>query len=357
MSDVTDFSDWASTQFPGLAELDSLLRCFICKDFLRAPVLTSCGHTFCSACVRKYIFDNAKCPLCQTEQYESGLKRSILLEEIVLCFLKQRPDLLQVLQKRIRPKADAHVYDNTSLIVEVKSDEITDDWKEQTSVAVPFRQEMVECPVCSSIMSAEDLQTEHIDYCLNGDTPPPKIQKRPRSSFFPKSATPTKSPPSVPSVSPPPTEPETTNSDFYFNEAEKHAQSSESRKLPKLNYMALNNLKLKEKLQSLGISAVGTRPQLEARYNEYYILFNSNLDSSHPASERELRHKLNQWEAQQTSNGNASSVLSMSRTSNARYMNIESKEFDKKGWNWKYSAEYRELIEQAKEHARRKRKV
>ena len=57
---ITDPTDFAKTKIPDLEQWDTLLRCHICKDFLKVPVLTPCGHTFCSLCIRKYINNSAK---------------------------------------------------------------------------------------------------------------------------------------------------------------------------------------------------------------------------------------------------------------------------------------------------------
>lgn len=46
--DSTDPTDYPASE-PALRNLDESLRCPICKDTMRAPVLlTGCGHSFCS---------------------------------------------------------------------------------------------------------------------------------------------------------------------------------------------------------------------------------------------------------------------------------------------------------------------
>lgn len=35
--------------------MEQALRCTICCDFFKAPVLLPCSHTFCSVCVRKFM--------------------------------------------------------------------------------------------------------------------------------------------------------------------------------------------------------------------------------------------------------------------------------------------------------------
>ncbi len=46
--------EWAQTNLPSLADLEAQLQCGICHDLMDTPVdLTTCGHTFCSRCVRE----------------------------------------------------------------------------------------------------------------------------------------------------------------------------------------------------------------------------------------------------------------------------------------------------------------
>ena len=94
LSNITDPLDFKTTKIPQLFEIDSLLRCHICKEFLSAPMLTSCGHTFCSVCIRKYLIHTPKCPICAKELRESNLSRNVLLEQVVLSYRSVRDDLL-----------------------------------------------------------------------------------------------------------------------------------------------------------------------------------------------------------------------------------------------------------------------
>ena len=95
INEVSDPSDWDNCKLPSLSNLDSLLRCQICKDFLNAPVLTNCGHVFCSICIRRTISNSNKCPLCLEETYESSLRKVLILDNIVKWFNNNRNDLLK----------------------------------------------------------------------------------------------------------------------------------------------------------------------------------------------------------------------------------------------------------------------
>ena len=43
-----------------------LLRCPICIDELRAPVVLKCGHRFCDPCIRTALTVKSDCPTCRT---------------------------------------------------------------------------------------------------------------------------------------------------------------------------------------------------------------------------------------------------------------------------------------------------
>jgi len=47
--DITDPTDFPPPSIaPGLRQIDSALRCKICKELIEAPVTLPCGHCFCS---------------------------------------------------------------------------------------------------------------------------------------------------------------------------------------------------------------------------------------------------------------------------------------------------------------------
>ncbi|KAK6458224.1 Postreplication repair E3 ubiquitin-protein ligase RAD18 [Scheffersomyces xylosifermentans] len=424
LSDVTDPTDWKDTKVPDLAVLDSLERCYICKEFFRAPVLTSCNHTFCSQCIREYLISNNLCPLCKTELFESSLKRDILLEEIVACYSSIRPRLLELLKTEKNSNNDnnekkeesgsvekANISEQSTSNTEVcyspqqnlindshkrsshrDNEEVievlSDDERERVSTsssspellgepamkkvkiesshnetldAIPGREDLVTCPICSTSMSAEELQTRHIDDCLNGRitsrSKPQQLQKKrpsPRAgiaSFFKKKDTSPLGTSSISSVSRG-AQP-LGHSDFYFKEVEKHV--TETKKLSKLDFASLTTPRLKEKLAAFKLPIQGTRNQLELRYNQYYVLYNSNLDSNHPVSDKILKHKLNQWEKSHSAFNSESANLFSSRGTISN-RSITAKNFSVKEWLDVYQDEFRELIRTARASVAKERK-
>lgn len=377
LQNVTDPSDWKSTKIPDLSQLDSLQRCFICKEFLKAPVITGCNHTFCSRCIREYLVTNSHCPLCQTEQFESNLKRVILLEEIVSCFNSFRPLLLQLLKEDSTSENLESNSSNVSIldrkrpfqnedseIIEIVSDSDTSQElivkKAKTEVpnqkyemdAIPSREENVSCPICSQKMTADILQATHIDECLNGKSSSTKTnnvklqshKKKPSpklgiSSFF-------QSTKSSNNGNIRESKSKVDYENFYFNEASSH-HHDEVKRLPKLDFSSLTTPKLKEKLSAIKLPSQGTRHQLELRYNQYHILFNSNLDSNHPIPEKLLKQKLNQWELSHLA-FNSSSLSLFSSRSSLSNKSITDKDFLVKLWKDTYKDEFKELVRSAK---------
>eukprot|EP00976_Prorocentrum_cordatum_P115155 1195964-Prorocentrum_minimum.AAC.2 len=41
------------------------LRCVICWELFRDPVITPCGHSFCRACVDTELNSSGRCPICR----------------------------------------------------------------------------------------------------------------------------------------------------------------------------------------------------------------------------------------------------------------------------------------------------
>ena len=41
--------------------------CSLCKDSLKSPIVTKCGHIFCYSCVFNHLKTNKLCPICHKE--------------------------------------------------------------------------------------------------------------------------------------------------------------------------------------------------------------------------------------------------------------------------------------------------
>jgi len=86
-------------------------------------------------------------------------------------------------------------------------------------------------------------------------------------------------------------------------------------------------------LQQYGLPATGDKSALESRVQEWIILFNSNLDTSHPRSLSALRAKLNEAEASRKRDrdkGKDEMVSQMgTRDGMAKYVKDKKREFER----------------------------
>jgi E3 ubiquitin-protein ligase RAD18 len=98
--DISDSTDWLDTLLASLAPIDASLRCQVCKDFYKTPMITSCSHTFCSLCIRRCLANDGKCPACRTTEQENKLRSNWAIEGLVDEFIKARPSLLDLSRKQ-----------------------------------------------------------------------------------------------------------------------------------------------------------------------------------------------------------------------------------------------------------------
>ncbi|KAK6531236.1 E3 ubiquitin-protein ligase rad18 [Arthrobotrys megalospora] len=98
-ADFPDPTDWIPTPVPGLQALETSLRCQVCKEFFTAPKVTSCGHTFCSLCIRRCLSVSSKCPTCMKPDEEPRLRDNVIFSELVSSFTAIRKQLLDTLVK------------------------------------------------------------------------------------------------------------------------------------------------------------------------------------------------------------------------------------------------------------------
>ena len=65
-----------------LADLTDDLACPICMSVLRDPFVTSCGHSFCHACVSKHLVHRNNCPSCAAYLTVDGIFPNFLLQKV-----------------------------------------------------------------------------------------------------------------------------------------------------------------------------------------------------------------------------------------------------------------------------------
>ncbi|KAJ4323196.1 E3 ubiquitin-protein ligase rad18 [Fusarium piperis] len=330
--DVPDSTDWLSTPLTGLAAVENALRCQVCKDFFKTPMITSCSHTFCSLCIRRALSNDSKCPLCRASEQELKLRSNWSMEEAVEAFVKTRVAALELARKggvaNAAPKRkagnDHHESDDApegkrlrtstrlrrsrtntpsytipteeNEVVEVSDD---DDYEPEPEDG------LVACPVCQSRMKEWQV-FKHLETCT-GPTP---TQRKVGS-----------------------------NSSSFSNQQRK---TKAPERLPAINYSMYKEQALRKKLADLGISNQGPRILLERRHKEWVTLWNANCDAAKPKKRGELLHDLDIWE--RTQGGRAPTTGRAAQ--NAAI--IKDKDFDGAAWAAKHDDSFKDLIASAR---------
>ncbi|AET38212.1 E3 ubiquitin-protein ligase RAD18 Ecym_2490 [Eremothecium cymbalariae DBVPG len=407
-AEVSNPSDFQGTLIPEIADIDSLLRCHICKEFLQTPVLGHCGHTFCSLCIRTYLNKEARCPLCLVELRQNMLQKEFLLGEIVASYSRIRGRMLENLDNRHAKRPAQQVAKSSASKIEIISDDdiqILDsgqssfDMKRSAPVTTEFeviskrprakkngiqsllsrkskiRDNTVECPICNKSFSKDFLERTHLDECLTMETlhedsvaidiPQSTVQCVPEEQRIPESnCDSSNSGSSSPVVAglehqktPPTMEDITSHTNLYLESGLRDTKP----RLPKLHFGSLSTNQLKQKLSELNLPNTGSKQQMINRYNHYELLWNSNfLDSIQPVSELELRKNLANWESTHNTDNYGSncnnfgiadllrSNLNHNLTASTLLKSFKSDRFDKAAWIKLFSKEFNKLIREAR---------
>lgn len=284
-----------------LKDVDTLLRCPICFDFLNITMMTKCSHNFCSLCIRKFLSFKLQCPLCNTETTAQDLRNNRLLDDVVISFEAARQQLSkatfesppkspktpvgavrsktprekglkssstvlsQFFQKKPKaspPKETKQDGPVTQFIKEepmdveepsvqrlmpVKQDTLTvftgDEMAHSSSLPKDMKPVIkVECPVCS-VSVAQHFINKHLDMCLSSGE-----KKESLRSSLGKTRHP----------------------------------------MAKLVYNLLSLQELKRRLKECHLSVQGSRDQLIRRHQEFVHSYNAQCDSLTPKSVNDI---------------------------------------------------------------------
>lgn len=355
--EFADSTDWLPTPLAALAPLESSLRCQVCKDFFTTPMMTSCSHTFCSLCIRRYLSQEGRCPACRESDQEVKLRRNWVLEELVANFTASRKGLLAFARSAAekqeeddavearRPKKRRKVEGNASNGVERRS--TRSQSKRMTSggsqPSMPPTPEVIEdseegsvyedieelktprgahgarepndgrvaCPCCHRRMK-ENLINSHLDKCILGDSHTPVEDS---------------SSPAPPHLAPPGT--------IAYTQKK---PSKQNERLPFINYSLLTDNALRKKLRDLGIPNHGSKELMRRRHTEWVNLWNANCDSTNPVTKRQLLQELRVWEDTLGRQGD--------KAGTAGFM---AKDFDRDNYVKNQKTNFDDLIKQARE--------
>ena len=379
---VSDSTDWLSTPLAPLAPLESALRCQVCKDFFNTPMMTSCSHTFCSLCIRRYLSQEGRCPACRTADQELKLRRNWVVEELVSGFVEERDGLLNFARKcaeadtenqeegegprprkrrrkveasksqqnvagserrstRSRSRKDAVQASQESAATQTiaDSDDAGSEYEEQDDKHVMVQATdqkhaqaepndgLVACPGCGKRMKEEVVFT-HLDHCTSGggnevpDTAPvTNGLHRPPPNQQPRAST-------------------------AYTPSDMLSSGKPPERLPTLAYSMLNDTALRKKLQALGISSQGPKLLLQKRHTEWVNLWNANCDSRNPRTKRDLLGELDVWERTQ---GKQILQGMSAPAGGGQGTGVMAKDFDGESWMRGNKSNFEELVRRARQ--------
>ncbi|PQE03628.1 hypothetical protein CJF30_00006302 [Rutstroemia sp. NJR-2017a BBW] len=331
--EVSDSTDWLNTPLSSLADVDSLLRCQVCKDFFTTPMITSCAHTFCSLCIRRCLSNDSKCPACRSVDQEIKLKSNGVVEDLVEAFKRARLAALELARKSAvehtvtspKRKRGAPDLDGVEQQASKRTRASTRRATQQSQTIEPSEEIVViedgeddddfipdglsECPVCQRRMTAKDVET-HIGRCLaEHDSSTKSTKSLSKPSLI--SSKPVKRP----------------------------------ERLPHVNFDLIKEQQLKKKLSEQGLSITGGRAMMIKRLTEYMTLWNANCDAKNPRSSAQLKKDLDVWERTLGSRAPQPSSLSAQ---------IKDKDFDGAAWGTQHKTDFSDLIARARQNVKSK---
>lgn len=339
--DVPDSTDWLNTPLAGLATLENLLHCQICKEFYDTPMITSCAHTFCSKCIRTSLSADGKCPVCTQADQANRLRNNWAVQEIVTSFIATRPQALSVARsahnaaetsrqpgKRKRaaasevedvPNAEEGVPRTRSKsrriaasqssqqeAIEVEDSDTGSTFEPDT----PAADGLVECPLgCGRRMKIEAVEP-HLDKCEDEKKQTCKPRLGSARDLLGR------------------------NMDLSVN-----AKPRPQDRINELHYSGLKDQAFTKKLKELGIPTWGSKQVMTNRHREWVNIWNANCDSNHPRSKPELLRDLDIWE--RTQGGRAPAQ-------NALKSGVMRKDFDGDAYSRKHQDDFSKLIADAR---------
>ncbi|UNI20398.1 RING-type E3 ubiquitin transferase [Purpureocillium takamizusanense] len=337
--DVPDSTDWLSTPLSGLASVEAAIRCQVCKDFYKTPMITSCSHTFCSLCIRRALSNDGKCPLCRAPEQELKLRCNWSVEEAAEAFSRAREAILGFArsipsrERSPKRKADDQASPATHDLPEPKrirtSARLNKNRTDHVTVAPQASNDAPEEVIQASDDEDED---EYIPDDPDGLVPCPVCDKKMKAwQVFQHLET-------CPGPSPVATNSSSLSS--FGHRPQRQHKAIE--RLPALNYSMLKENALRKKMNELGLSSQGPRILLEKRHREWLTLWNANCDAAHPKKRSELLQDMEIWERTQGGRAPTSSKALQAAAA------IKDKDFDGAAWAAKHDSSFKDLIASAR---------
>ncbi|KAG2157630.1 uncharacterized protein EDB93DRAFT_803321 [Suillus bovinus] len=314
-TNVPDPSDFPMSD---LRQLDASLRCTICGELYDAPITLSCGHCFCSLCIREHIVKESECPSCRKSTSEGQFRINPVLEEAVNAWKTARSTILRLSREeqdrtKRKRKEQTPCQSQTSLtngkkrkrrISSVSSDSDVvivpgpSNSSQLASSPVPSKSrrsrrqdmepssdpqeeemvqggQMVNCPVCNMSIVIGDINT-HLDSGC-------------QKNLFNASGAATSGA-------------KHQWSELFFKKGKSRDNGIgvdiATERIPKASYDLLKDKQVKDLLHAHNLSVLGDRKMWIARHKRWVMIFNANLDKSvsNRKNTKELRNELKNWE-------------------------------------------------------------
>ncbi|KAL6307967.1 hypothetical protein BKA93DRAFT_833243 [Sparassis latifolia] len=301
-TDIQDPSDFPPADVaPGVRQLDEALRCSICRELYQAPVTISCGHCFCSLCIRSVLQEKGECPLCRQSASDTKIRRNPALENAVKAWNLARAYLLRLFNEEgTRTSQNGFALSTPSELESEKSskkrkratsEEEDDEVQVVSGPSIPtpsgFKaKDIVQCPVCQKDVPYDNINTHLDSNCrelrVEGSTSVihaagDKGKQKQEWSKILGGAT-------------------------RKGKEKERAKSSEiaedTEYLPKVSYHTLKDSVIKDRLLEHNLPTTGDRNTLNKRHAKWVMMFNANLDQSSTDRKTlsQLRRELQTWE-------------------------------------------------------------
>ncbi|KAM8914036.1 E3 ubiquitin-protein ligase RAD18 isoform 1-T1 [Spinachia spinachia] len=323
--------------FACLKNVDTLLRCPICFDFLNISMMTKCSHNFCSLCIRKFFCYKLQCPVCNTQATEQDLRTNRLLDDLVVNFQAAReqlskasfdypPSLPRTPASAVKCKAhrDRGQKGNSSVLSHFfqKRPKATPTKETQRDGSVS------PCPRRTTIQTACSQKANGADLHPATDQPPVVVKEEPMEAEeasiqglmsvkqeagvshslssgleAPHSSSPSNNVKPVVKVECPVCS--VTVQQQFINkhldtclsrgekkESLRSSPSNVRRPMTKLVYNLLSTVELKRRLKDCRLSTQGSRDQLIKRHQEFVQVYNAQCDSLNPKSAEDIAKDL-----------------------------------------------------------------
>lgn len=283
-------------QLSCLKNMDTLLRCPICFEFLNISMMASCSHNFCSLCIRKFLSYKLVCPVCNLPTTEQDLRNNRLLDDLVHSFQTARQQLCQTNFESppISPETPA-------VMVKGKAARQRSLKKEAGTLSQFFQKKTPTTPLSMVQMSLErhfSLKEEPMEVCIqepvrlkqeNMEETIGKIKEEkmdvldlPSTSQNIKTMVKVECPVCGVGV---PEQHINKHLDMCLSRDDKKEglRSGGRRKaMPKLVYTLISVPKLKKMLKECHLSTQGSRELLVRRHQDFTQIYNAQCDSLNP---------------------------------------------------------------------------